>query len=85
MGTQTILTEMVEKDKFSLNELPSCKTIERYLKNLAMSQVYEKHRPLSTDKRLNRKFLNVGKWMLKVVYMFKVLVWHSLIRAIIPL
>lgn len=35
-GAQTILTEMVEKDTYNLSDLPSCKTVERYLKSLSL-------------------------------------------------
>jgi hypothetical protein len=45
-GAKTILVELIERDKYCPSALPSCSTIERYLKSKSLSAVYEKHRPL---------------------------------------
>lgn len=50
-GAKTIQVELVEKDKYSVENLPSARTIERYLKHLLLTEVYEKHRPLAQSKR----------------------------------
>ena len=50
-GAKTILVELVEKDKYLKEDLPSYRTIERYLKSLNLSQSYEKHRPLEGTTR----------------------------------
>lgn len=49
-GAKTILVELGEKDQYSVVNLPSCKTIERYFKGLSLTEVYEKHRPLCVYK-----------------------------------
>jgi hypothetical protein len=51
-GAKTILTELIEKDNYAPSTLPSCSTIESYLKQLSLSEVYEKHRPLASNSRL---------------------------------
>lgn len=49
-GSKTILVELSEKDKYNESDLPSGKTIERYIKSLSLTEVYEKHRLLATYK-----------------------------------
>lgn len=50
-GAKTIRVELLEQDKCEASSLPSCSTIERYLKSMALSEEYEKHRPLDTASR----------------------------------
>jgi hypothetical protein len=50
-GAKTILVELIEQDKYCASVLPSCSTIERYLRSQSLSTVYEKHRPLDSHSR----------------------------------
>ena len=49
-GAKTILSELIEKDKYPSDDLPSKSTIEGYLKSLSLSGIREKHRPLEGEK-----------------------------------
>ena len=51
-GAKTIRVELIKKDTYNSDDLPSEKTIERYIKHLSLSEVYEKHRPLENAQRV---------------------------------